>query len=126
MERKTKLDEREEYHVAKIPEKELFRAVIERALQDIHSPHMHVRREARLWLLSKSMRVFSYFWLCDQLGIADPVRVYKKVAAMKHDYRKSKLMIVKHRPHGVKYKRKARKYESRQPNSRVASSSVSV
>ncbi len=103
MERASDLDD-EDDSKHKTPEKELCRAIIERAFDDLRSKNRAIVKDARKWFEADDRNPFSYFWLCEYLQV-DAVKLYRH-GAHKKDYVKTSHMVVKHRPAGMKYQRK--------------------
>lgn len=52
-----------------LPEHVLLQEVLAQAIRDLSSDNMGIRREARLYLSSKSKAPFTSRWICEKLGL---------------------------------------------------------
>jgi hypothetical protein len=55
-------------------ERNLFAAVLERAVTDAHTGSKQIRREALYWFEDESEEPFGFRWLCDSLGLGSVER----------------------------------------------------
>lgn len=66
------------------PEKALLRALLERAVQDVHEKDP----TARAWIFSNSEHVFGYVYVCRHLGL-EPAEFRKHISAFEKRKRPS-------------------------------------
>lgn len=76
-------------------EQKLLMAVIIRAIKDIFDRNPAERQDALAFLLSNSMRKWSFRWACEQLDL-NPTVIRRLLSANRHDLRKTGLFDIVH------------------------------